>query len=113
MYFFDMTNITTLVLLIIATVLLMFLSKEIKNSKVALATLVAFVLSLIIHTVQLITLDAQYEYLYGTLFVNIAIDYVFVLITFLAYIWADDIEAQEGKKKVVKNSGIEWLFKKV
>ena len=113
MYIFDLTNIITLVLLLIATILLTYLSQEIKNSKVALVTLIAFVIDLVIHTIQIISLKDEYSYLYSTLCWNMAIDYVFLLITYLAYIWADEIESKKSNKKTLNDKGIKWLFKKI
>ena len=113
MYIFDVTDKVTFVLLLIATILLMYLSRETKNSKIALATLIFFVLDLIIHTVQILTLSESNSYLYSKLCFNMIIDYIFILITYLAYIWADEIEAKYYKKKIIKKSGIEWLFKQV
>ena len=42
-----------------------------------------------------------------------AIDFVFVLITFLSYLWADEVEAKEFNKKTINSKGINWLFKNV
>ena len=42
----------------------------------------------------------------------IAIDLVFVFISFISYLWMDDIEAKERKQKVI-DSSLDWFWKKV
>lgn len=113
MFIFDLTNLFTLSLITIATVLLIYLSQEIKISFVAAIPLFAFVLDLVIHTIQVLTLKEEFSYLYSTLTANMAIDFVFLLLTFLAYLWADDVEAKEFNKKTLNSKGIDWLFKQV
>lgn len=113
MFIFDLTNLLTLILVLIATILLIFLSQEIKKSMVASIPLFAFLIDLIIHTIQLLTLKQEFSYLYSTLCYNMAIDFVFLLVTFLAYLWADEIEAREFDKKTINSKDINWLWKKV
>ena len=113
MYIFDLTNLLTLFLVLIATILCIYLSQEIKKSVVAMIPLFAFVIDLIIHTIQILTLKQEFSYLYSTLCYNMAIDFVFLLVTFLAYLWADDVEAKELNKKTINSKGINWLWKKV
>ena len=113
MFIFDLTNLFTLFLVTIAPVLFIILSQEIKRSMVSAIPLFAFVISLIIHTVQVLTLKQEFSYLYSTLTMNMAIDFVFLLLTFLAYLWADEVEAREFNKKRINSKGIDWLFKEV
>ncbi len=113
MFVFDLTNLLTLFLVVIATILLIYLSQEIKRSMVAVVPLFAFVIDLVIHTIQVLTLKQEYSYLYSTLCYNMAIDFVFLLVTLFAYLWADEVEAKEFNKKTINSKGINWLFKKV
>ncbi len=113
MFIFDLTNLLTLFLIVIATILFIFLSQEIKKSAVIAIPLFAFVIDLVIHTIQVLTLKQEFSYLYSTLCYNMAIDFTFILITFLAYLWADEVEAKELKKKTINSKGINWLWKKV
>lgn len=113
MFVFDLTNLLTLVLVVFATILFIFLSQEIKKSMVVAIPLFAFLIDLVIHTIQVLTLSQQYAYLYSTLCYNMSIDFTFLLITFLAYLWADEVEAKEFNKKTIDSRGINWLFKKV
>ena len=113
MFIFDLTNLLTLFLVLIATVLFIFLSQEIKRSIVAAIPLFAFLVDLIIHTIQVLTLKQEYSYLYTTLCRNMAIDFTFLLLTLLAYLWADEVEAKALNKKTINSKGINWLFKQV
>lgn len=113
MFIFDLTNLLTLFLVLIATVLFIYLSQETKRSMVAVIPLFAFLIDLIIHTIQVLTLKDEFSYLYSKLCWNMALDFVFLLVTFLAYLWADEVEAKEFNKKTIDSRGINWLWKKV
>jgi len=113
MFVFDLTNILTLILVVIATILFIYLSHEVKKSLVVAIPLFAFLLDLTIHTIQILTLSEEFAYLYSTLCYNMALDFVFVLVTFLAYLWADEVEARTFNKKTINSKGINWLWKKV
>ena len=112
MFIFDMTNLLTLFLVLLATILFIYLSQEVKRSMIAAIPLFAFVISLVIHTIQVLTLQVEYSYLFSKLCFNMAIDFVFLLVTFLSYLWADEVEAKEFNKKSVSD-GLNWLWKKV
>ena len=112
MFIFDLTNLLTLVLMLTATVLLIFLSQELKKSLIAALPLFVFLADLVIHTIQVITLKSEFAYLNSVLCINMAIDFGFILFTFLAYLWADDVEAKERSLKSYGNP-LDWLFKKV
>ena len=112
MFIFDLTNLMTLFLTFVATILLIFLSQEIRKSKIAAIPLIAFLADLIIHTIQALTLKSEYSYLYSTLCKNMLIDFIFVILTFLSYLWADDVEAKANDKETVGH-GLDWLFKDV
>lgn len=112
MFIFDMTNLLTLFLVLIATILFIYLSQETKRSVVAAIPLIAFLIDLVIHTVQILTLKEELSYLYSTLCLNMAIDFTFLLLTFLAYLWADEVESKAFNKKSV-DDGLKWLWKKV
>lgn len=113
MFVFDLTNILTLILALVATILCIYLSQEIKKSFVIAIPLFIFVFDLIIHTVQMLTLTPEYAHLYSKLCFNMAIDFAFILVTFLAYLWADQVEAKAFNKKTINSKDINWLWKKV
>ena len=112
MFIFNMTNPLILFMVLIVTILFIYLSQETKKGMVAAIPLFAFLISVVIHTVQLLTLKEEFSYLHSTLCQNLAIDFAFLLLTFLAYLWADEIEAKAFNKKSIDIS-LKWLWKKV
>lgn len=112
MFIFDISNPLTLLLMLAATVLLIFLSQEVKQSFIGAIMLFAYLIILIIHIAQIATLSEEYRYLLTTLSRCIVIDFVFVFISFFSYLWVDDMEAKVKGKKSIDNS-LDWFWKKV
>lgn len=112
MFLFDVTNPLTLILMLAATILMIFLAQEIKKSAVAGITLIAYLGILIFHVIQTTTLSEEFRYLSETLSRCIAVDFAFILVAFFAYLWVDDIEAKANNKKSLDNS-LDWFWKKV
>ena len=104
MYVFDLTNPLTLLLVVLATALLIFLGQEIKKSSVAMIPLILFLFSLISHVVQVSSLSQEYSYLSSNLYKSLAWDFVFILVTFFSYLWIDDLEAKKNNKKSIDRS---------
>ena len=95
-----------------ATILLIFLAQELKKSYITGIVLFAYLIILIMHAAQLITLAEPYQDMLPILARCVAIDFVFVFISFFAYLWVDDMEAKKMEKKSVDNS-LDWLWKNV
>ena len=112
MFIFDITNPFTLILMLAATILLIFLAQEIKKSYITALPLFAYLIILIIHVAQLTTLPEEYRYLVSTLARCVAVDFVFILISFFSYLWVDDIETKTTGKKSIDNS-LDWFWKKI
>ncbi len=112
MFIFDISNPLTLLLMLAATVLLIFLAQEIKKSYITALPLFAYLILLVVHVAQMMTLPEEYRYLISALSRCLAIDFVFILITFFSYLWVDDIEAKKLGKKSIDNS-LDWFWKKV
>lgn len=112
MFIVNVTSPLTLFLILMATILLIFLGQEIKKSYVAVLPLIGHLSLLITHTIQLLTLTSENSYLSTTFTGCLAIDFIFVLISFFAYLWVDDIEARVLGKKSYDNS-LDWFWKKV
>ena len=112
MFILDITNVVTLLLLLIVTVLLIFLGHELKKSYITAIPLFAFLALLISHVIQLMTLSAEYNNMSSTLIWCIILDFAFIFISFLSYLWIDDIEAKKNDKKSIDDS-LEWFWKEV
>ena len=112
MFILDITNVVTLLLLVIVTVLLIFLGREFKKSIITAIPLFAFLALLVMHVVQLMTLSAEYSDMSSTLTWCVIIDFAFIFISFISYLWVDDIEAKKMNKMSIDNS-LEWFWKEV
>lgn len=112
MFVFDISNPLTLLLMLAVTVLLIFLSQELKKSYIGAIMLFLYLIILIVHVAQIATLSEEFRYLLTTLSRCIVIDFIFVLVTFFSYLWVDDIETKVNGKKSYDNS-LEWFWKKV
>ncbi len=112
MFIFNISNPLTLLLMLAATVLLIFLAQEVKKSAIVAIPLFVYLAILVIHVIQFATLSEEFNYLAGTLSTCLAIDFVFILITFLAYLWVDDVEAKAFNKKSIDNS-LDFFWKNV
>ena len=112
MFIFDISNPLTLILMLAATVLLIFLAQEVKKSMIGAVVLFIYLMLLVMHVVQVATLAEEYRYMISTLTRCIIIDFVFVFISFFSYLWIDDIETKATGKKSLDNS-LEWFWRKV
>lgn len=112
MFLFNITDPLTLILMLAATILLIFLAQEIKKSYIGAIVLFAYLVILIMHVVQIVTISEEFRYMTATLSKCIVIDFIFVLLSFFSYLWVDDIEAKAEGKKSIDNS-LDWFWKKV
>ena len=112
MFIFNIADPLTLLLMLVATVLLIFLAQELKKSYIVAMPLFAYLILLILHVIQLVTLSEEYAGNAQTLCYCLAIDFLFILITFFSYLWVDDLEAKKMGKKSIDNS-LDWFWKNV
>ena len=108
-----MINFTNPIILLVVTlvyVLILILSKETKKSAIAAVMLFAFVAMLVIHIIMYATSEA--EDILSVITYTMIFDLIFVLLSFIAYLWVDDIEAKLKKKKSIDNS-LDWFWGKV
>lgn len=113
MFIFDVTSPITLLLLLAATVLLIFLGREIKKPFVPALALIFFLVLLVVHSVQLANIpELNYEAYHSTLLGCVTVDLIMIFITFFGYLWIDDLAAKFYKKKSIDNS-LDWFWKQV
>ena len=112
MFIIDITTPITILLLVLLMVLLIFLSKELKKSYIIAIPLFAFLALLVMHVIQLMTLSAVNSGMSSTLIWCIVLDFAFIFISFISYLWVDDLEAKKTNKKSIDNS-LEWFWKEV
>lgn len=113
MFILDLTNPLTLVFLVIAASLLIFLSKELKKPYIAALPLGFYLASVLIHTIQLVNAaNLQNEMIRSILLGSIAMDLIMIFVSFFGYLWVDDIACRFYKKKSIDNS-MDWFWKEV
>ena len=112
MFVINLTSPLTFILMTIVTILLIFLGQEIKKSSIAIIPLVIYLGLLVMHVIQLLTLSAEFADLRPVLTGCLALDFIFILVSFFSYLWVDDIEAKAGTKKSIDNS-LDWFWKKI
>ena len=112
MFILNIANPMTLFLTVAAVILLVLLGHEIKKSIAVAIPLFAFLVLLVVHVAQVATLSEEFSYIAGTLYRCIALDFLFILITFFSYLWVDDMEAKANNIKSIDNS-LDWFWKEV
>ena len=112
MFVLDIANPLTLFLIVLAVALLIFLGQEVKKSIAVAIPLVSFLILLIVHVGQVASLSPEMADLSATLYKCIALDFLFILVTFFGYLWVDDLEAKENNIKSIDNS-LDWFWKEI
>lgn len=104
----DMTNPMILLGALLYAILLIFLGVEIKRSISPAIGLTTFVVLLVWHAVQFATNTA----IASTILKGISMDFIFIFMLYISYLWVDDIEAKARNKKSIDNS-LDWFWKNV
>ena len=107
---FNVVDPLTLILLLIITVLIIFLGRELKKPYIVAIALGAFLLITLLHTAQLII--GPGSELRTLLFWCLLFDIAMIFISFFSYLWVDDIACKEYKKKSIDNS-LDWFWNKI
>ena len=108
----DLSNPLNILVAVILYVLVLFLSKEIKRSNVTCIMLLAFLTLIAGHCIEYVMAKDPTGQLTSTLANCIAVDFVFIFLSFIGYLWMDDVEAKDKKIKSIDNS-LDWFWKKV
>lgn len=106
----DLSNPINILVATILFILVLFLAKEIKRSNVVCILLLAFLTIIAGHCIEYVL--QQSPEILAVLSKCIAVDFVFVFLSFVTYLWIDDVESKEKKVKSVSNS-LDWFWKKV
>lgn len=112
MPFIDFTNPITILLALLLFVLILFLGKETHKSAIPASMLFVFLILLVCHSVELMVLPNITQTTYTALTRSILVDFVFIFISFISYLWIDDIQSKVEKKKSIDNS-LDWFWSKV
>lgn len=110
MVIINLSNPYAIVTVLMFTVLLIILGKEFKKSALPAFCLGIFLVLLLIHTYQSFVLtDAVYKAMVTK---SLGVDALMIFLSYIAYLWVDDIETKEKNKKSIDNS-LDWFWKKV
>lgn len=107
----NMTEPFTVFIALLLFVLVLWFAHYSKKSVITGIMLFIFISILVLHTL---------EFNFGNLTEaglsaatrSITLDLIFVFLSFISYLWIDDIEAKFKKKKVIDNS-LDWFWNKI
>lgn len=112
MFFIDTSNPVIVLIGLGVTLALIYIGKEAKNAYVPLVSLIAFLVLLVMHVIQYTALSEAYATYSGIMGKCLAVDFIMIFIGYMSYLWVDDIETREKKKKSIDNS-LDWFWKNV
>lgn len=97
---------------VVLFLLVLYLAKENKKAWITGTMLFVFVGLLVCHTIEFILIASQSQEIYHAIVTSAGIDLVFIFLSFISYLWVDDIEVKAGKRKSIDNS-LDWFWNKV
>ena len=112
MPFINFTSPFAILIGVILFLLVLYLGREVKKAWVIGIMLFVFLGVLVGHVVEVSIFGNQNEEMYRQIITSIAVDLVFIFLSFISYLWVDDIETKLGKKKSIDNS-LDWFWNKV
>ena len=121
----DFSNPIYVVVALVLVLLCAFLAQQYKKNTIPCVALLVFLAILVGHTIELSALTDTTNIL--SFAVSIAVDEIFIFISFLTFLWLDKIQVEttkktakkstkkEGKKeeKIIEKDGLDVLWKKV
>ena len=112
MLMINFTNPLTLLLATLIFVLVLILAKETKKSVITAIMLFVFVGLLVVHAVLFTTGPRLAQEEISDYVFTMVFDLIFVLISFISYLWIDDMEAKLKKKRSIDNS-LDWFWGRI
>ena len=108
----NLSNPFNILVALILYILVLYLAREIKRSNVTCIMLLAFLTIIVGHCIEYVMIQDPTGVITSTLANCIAVDFVFTFLSFIAYLWMDDVETKDKKLKSIDNS-LDWFWKKV
>ena len=105
----DISNPFTLLLILVLLIGTILLGKTTKNSLLPAGALAIFLGLLIYYVVAL--RNPELADIRNTILNCMSINFIFIFIAFISYLWVDDIEAKVKNRKSIDNS-LDWKRKK-
>lgn len=97
---------------VILFVLVLYLAKTNKKAWITGTMLFAFIGLLICHTIEFVAIGSQSDEIYKAIITSAGMDLIFIFLSFISYLWVDDMEVKEEKRKSIDNS-LDWFWNKV
>lgn len=110
MYIINLSDPYAIVIALMFTSALIILGKEFKKSILPAICLGIFLVFILMHTVQ--SFMVVEEYFKSMLTRSITFDAIMIFLSYVSYLWVDDIEAKDKNRKSIDNS-LDWFWKKV
>lgn len=107
----NLTEPFALFVALLLFVLVLWFAYQSKKSLIAGIMLFIFIAILVIHALEFSMGNLTTEGIRATI-QSIIFDLIFVFLSFVSYLWIDDVEAKLKKKKVVDNS-LSWFWSKI
>jgi hypothetical protein len=108
---FNTANEFTIIAYVLFTSLIIFISRKAEVAWPLIALMVYIVGLLVYHSITLEGLEKGNELIY-TLYHCIGIDLILILLSFISYLWVDDIIAKKKKLKSYDDS-LSWFWNKI
>ena len=108
----NLTDPLTILLCLAGIICALFLGYETKRSAVPAIALVLCVALLVVHAFQLFAFGESYVEFREALSASLIYDFGLILVTYLSYLWIDDVEAKARNKKSIDNS-LDWFWSKI
>ena len=108
----NFSNPTAILIGVVLFLLVLYLARETKKAWIIGIMLFVFLGLLIGHTVEFATVAKENHEIYNAILASAAMDLIFIFLSFITYLWVDDIEVKAGKKKSIDNS-LDWFWNKV
>ena len=103
-------NPFTALLALVLFLLVLILGKETHKSAIIATMLFVFLTILVGHSVELFAFNSGNEEVYQAITVSLFADFVFVFLSFISYLWVDDIQAKVEKSI---DDSLSWFWAKV
>ncbi len=108
----DLTQPLIIMLCLAGIICAVFLGHEIKRAFIPGIALLFCISLLVIHALQLFIFVEDYLGYEKILSISMLYDFGFTLVTYISYLWIDDIEAKHRNKKSIDNS-LDWFWSKI
>lgn len=108
----DLTNPIIMLVILMLFVVLIIVGKKVKISYIPLVGIVTALVIFLYNSSMLFTLQEEYEYLRTDLIRSELWNLALIALSFIGYLWVDDVEAKFKNKKSIDNS-MDWFWNKV